>query len=91
MAVAHLYMTQKSDPACKQLSHLKHYKTKSKMYIAHSATQDITPQLPTDKNTDEQQHNIRLKAYMATCNKFYKEITAVQKYIPGWVPAYPVL
>jgi len=61
------------------------------MYIAHSAIQDITPQLPADKNTDRQQHSIRLKAYQATCNKFYQEIAAIQKYIPGWVPAYPAL
>ncbi len=60
------------------------------MYIAHSAIKYSTPQLPKDKNTDEQQYSIRLKAYQATCNKFCKEIAAIQKYIPGWVPTYPV-
>jgi hypothetical protein len=37
------------------------------------------------------QHALRLKAYRATCQKFNKEIAAIQQYLPGWAPAYPAL
>jgi hypothetical protein len=58
------------------------------MHIAYSAIQPITPQ-PANQTANQQQ-SIRLKAYQATCSKFSKEIAAIQQYIPGWVPAWPV-
>lgn len=59
------------------------------MHIAYSALHE-----PVDNN----QHNLtapadhepllRYQAYQAACNKYHKEITAIQKYIPGWMPAF---
>ncbi|MDN5287723.1 MAG: hypothetical protein JWR38_3997 [Mucilaginibacter sp.] len=59
------------------------------MHIAYSALQE-----PVDNN----QHNhfvqtdheplLRYQAYQAACNKYNKEIVAIQKYIPGWMPAF---
>lgn len=60
------------------------------MHIAYSAIQNSAPQQPTQPAVKQQQ-NIRLRAYQATCSKYSKEIAAIQKYIPGWLPAYPVL
>ncbi|MES2377493.1 MAG: hypothetical protein V4553_12980 [Bacteroidota bacterium] len=61
------------------------------MHIAYSAIQNTTPHNLGNQATAIRQHSIRLDAYQATCSKFSKEITAIQKFIPGWVPAYPVL
>jgi hypothetical protein len=61
------------------------------MHIAYSALQNTTPQQTADNAFAIRQHSIRLEAYQATCSKYNKEIAAIQKYIPGWVPAYPVL
>jgi hypothetical protein len=59
------------------------------MHIAYSAIQNTTPHKPANQATAIRQHSIRLEAYQATCSKYSKEIAAIQKYIPGWVPAYP--
>ncbi|MDB5010068.1 MAG: hypothetical protein JWR67_377 [Mucilaginibacter sp.] len=32
--------------------------------------------------------SIRYKAYQATCQKYDREIVAIQKYLPGWTPAF---
>jgi hypothetical protein len=61
------------------------------MHIAYSALPNINQPMPVDKITVHTEHSIRLEAYQDTCDKFCKEIIAIQKYIPGWVPAYPVL
>ncbi|MDB4926793.1 hypothetical protein [Mucilaginibacter sp.] len=58
------------------------------MHIAYSALQNTTRPIAADKITEEQLI-IRFKAYQATCNKYTKEIAAIQKYIPGWLPACP--
>jgi hypothetical protein len=60
------------------------------MHIAYSAIQNTTPQQPEEQAINQQQ-SIRLRAYQATCSKFSKEIAAIQKYMPGWIPSYPVL
>ncbi|HEY4197561.1 MAG TPA: hypothetical protein VGM63_18600 [Mucilaginibacter sp.] len=31
---------------------------------------------------------IRLKAYQDICEKYKREITAIQKYLPNWAPAF---
>jgi hypothetical protein len=59
------------------------------MYIAYSALQ---------QQTDNKEHNhtlqpdheplLRYLAYQAACNKYSKEIAAIQQYIPGWMPAF---
>jgi hypothetical protein len=58
------------------------------MHIAYSAVQTITQQNQPGKITIDEQTSLRYKAYQATCNKYSKEIAAIQKYIPGWLPAY---
>jgi hypothetical protein len=62
------------------------------MHIAYSATRDVNRQIiikrPAAANP---QHALRLKAYLATCQKFNKEIAAIQKYLPGWAPACPII
>ncbi|MDB5003517.1 MAG: hypothetical protein JWQ34_1742 [Mucilaginibacter sp.] len=60
------------------------------MHIAYSALQNTNNQTAQAKPTTVDQLSIRFKAYQNACNKYSKEITAIQKYIPGWVPAYPV-
>ncbi len=58
------------------------------MHLAHSALQNTIRQT-SPVNTPEVEHlNIRFEAYQAVCNKYSKEIVAIQKYIPGWVPAF---
>jgi hypothetical protein len=59
------------------------------MYIAYSALQPTSASSITDDALQNEQANIRLSAYQAICNKYNKEIAAIQKYFPGWAPAYP--
>jgi hypothetical protein len=59
------------------------------MHIAYSALQNTTLQQMADNAPAIRQHSIRLEAYQATCSKYRKEIAAIQKYLPGWVPAWP--
>jgi len=58
------------------------------MHLAHSALQNTIRQISPVNTMEEEQLNIRFKAYQAVCNKYSREITAIQKYIPGWVPAF---
>jgi len=61
------------------------------MHIAYTANRDNKLQPTHSSTTDENLLHLRLKAYYATCNKYSKEITAIQKYMPGWVPPTPAL
>ncbi|MCC8427233.1 hypothetical protein [Mucilaginibacter sp. UR6-11] len=62
------------------------------MHIAYSALQNTRRPNPSGTTiTASDQLSIRFKAYQSACNKYSKEIAAIQKYIPGWVPAYPVI
>lgn len=61
------------------------------MHIAYTALQENKPRPQNDGVTDDNQLSIRLKAYYAVCDKYSKEITAIQKYIPEWVPPFPAL
>jgi hypothetical protein len=39
----------------------------------------------------KQRNNLRLlrfTAYQSACNKYSREIAAIQKYMPGWAPAF---
>lgn len=55
------------------------------MYIAHSALRH-----PQKKQSDKQQTELkqRLQAYHAACQKHQQEIVAIQRYLPGWMPAF---
>lgn len=59
------------------------------MYIAYSAPANTTQPSPANKPDADEQLGTRFKAYYAACNKYSKEIAAIQKYMPGWVPALP--
>jgi len=60
------------------------------MYIAYSALQTITQQ-SENKTTDHNLHNeliLRYQAYQTICSKYNQEIADIQKYLPGWQPAF---
>jgi hypothetical protein len=61
------------------------------MYIAYSALPNLNRQTEHQRH-EEPENNllIRYRAYVATCEKYHLEITAIQKYIPGWQPAFQV-
>ncbi len=61
------------------------------MHLAYSAlsTNDSNQQ----QSIAEQQQSgneliLRYRAYQTACNKYSREIAAIQKYIPGWVPKF---
>ena len=58
------------------------------MYIAHSALRTKTQNGKTVVNVPHLQQ--RLQAYQAACQKYQQEIIAIQKYLPGWTPAFEV-
>lgn len=56
------------------------------MYIAHNAlrpTANTSRKKPIKSALAE-----RFEAYNITCNKYQNEIAAIQKYLPGWMPAF---
>ncbi|MBD1394586.1 hypothetical protein [Mucilaginibacter glaciei] len=53
------------------------------MHIAYSA---LRPTNKTELKSNELQQ--RLDAYQAICEKYSREIAAIQKYLPGWTPAF---
>ncbi|MFD2145494.1 hypothetical protein [Mucilaginibacter antarcticus] len=62
------------------------------MHIAYSAIREADLQIINQTQAvANPQQALRLQAYQATCQKFNKEIAAIQKYLPGWVPARPAL
>ncbi|TFF33417.1 hypothetical protein [Mucilaginibacter psychrotolerans] len=56
------------------------------MHIAHSAFRNKTKAGHAQLSTPEMQQ--RIAAYHATCKKYKQEIAAIQKYLPGWMPAF---
>jgi hypothetical protein len=62
------------------------------MYLVYSAIDTIiTNQLHADDTSQYQPDHelmLRYRAYQAACDKFSYEITAIQKYIPGWTPKF---
>jgi hypothetical protein len=61
------------------------------MHLAYSALQDNSRKTSQNKTINDHHLSIRFKAYQSACNKYSKEIAEIQKYIPGWAPAYPVI
>jgi hypothetical protein len=63
------------------------------MHIAYSAlnqpnaTAVFSPD-PNNDNIDLPEPLLRYQAYLAACQKLSKEIIAIQKYSPGWLPAF---
>jgi hypothetical protein len=61
------------------------------MYIAFSAFQQSTGENHNQNNqgiSNEHEALQRFEAYRAACEKYRDEITAIQKYMPGWMPAF---
>jgi len=56
------------------------------MHIVYSAFQKQTnPRKSAISSTEMQQ---RITAYQSACSKYRQEIVAIQKYLPGWLPAF---
>jgi hypothetical protein len=60
------------------------------MHLAYSAIGTINnpQQSGTQQHEPENEALLRYNAYKTTCDKFSREIAAIQKYIPGWVPKF---
>jgi hypothetical protein len=61
------------------------------MYIAYSALQTISQQHEPNTTENNLNHNellLRYQAYQSICSKYTREIAAIQKYLPGWQPAF---
>lgn len=56
------------------------------MHIAHSALRNTIKTGQPQLSNPEMQH--RIAAYQAACNKYRQEIADIQKYLPGWMPAF---
>ncbi|MDP9080892.1 MAG: hypothetical protein M3O71_26025 [Bacteroidota bacterium] len=61
------------------------------MHLAYSAigTTNNNPQNGTKQHEPENEQLLRYLAYQSTCEKFSREIEAIQKYIKGWLPSPP--
>lgn len=60
------------------------------MYLAHSAINLVKKNETSVTRQHQADHElaIRYQAYQTTCDKFSREIAAIQKYIPGWAPKF---
>jgi len=58
------------------------------MHIAYSALSQLIDEPKTNKPREENNITIRYNAYLATCEKFHQEITAIRQYLPNWQPAF---
>jgi hypothetical protein len=61
------------------------------MYIAFSALGQQAINQTDQINAEVLEDNeavLRFKAYQAACDKYRDEIRAIQKYMPGWMPAF---
>jgi len=58
------------------------------MHLAYSALKTAGQQKETNKTPGTNTLLIRYRAYQETCTKYTREIAAIQKYLPGWAPAF---
>ena len=60
------------------------------MHLAYSAIG--TTNNPQQNGMQQYEHEnetlLRYNAYQLTCEKYRREIAAIQKYIPGWEPKF---
>jgi hypothetical protein len=56
------------------------------MHIAYSALNQNNNQNQGNQSQTELQQ--RYEAYQVICNKYSREIAAIQKYLPGWTPKF---
>jgi len=62
------------------------------MHLAYSAitTIAVNQYLPDSEQSENLGNEIMLRyqAYQTACEKYSREISAIQKYIPGWLPKF---
>jgi hypothetical protein len=60
------------------------------MHLAYSAinTNDSNQQQSIAEQQPYSNLMLRYQAYQTACNKYSREIAAIQKYIPGWAPKF---
>jgi len=59
------------------------------MYLAYSALQSLAQQPKAEKPENlTSELALRYQAYQTACSKYHSEIAAIQKYLPGWIPAF---
>jgi len=60
------------------------------MYIAYSALQQSAGDNNPNNLDNLNEHEVlqRFEGYRAACEKYRDEIVAIQKYLPGWMPAF---
>jgi hypothetical protein len=58
------------------------------MHLAYSAISASTHHPHKTGSENENERIIRYRAYQTTCDKYAREIAAIQKYLPGWTPKF---
>ncbi len=61
------------------------------MHLAYSAISTNASNQQQSIAEERQPDNelmLRYQAYQIACDKYRREIAAIQKYIPGWVPKF---
>lgn len=66
------------------------------MYIAYLSPQLLSASASNNKcihadDADLTFHNAQMEGYTAACARLSKEIAAIQRYLPGWLPERPGL
>ncbi|WP_295670594.1 hypothetical protein [uncultured Mucilaginibacter sp.] len=56
------------------------------MHLAYSSISTAIQHQQQENSLNERQ--LRYLAYLVTCQKFRREIAAIQKYLPGWAPEF---
>jgi hypothetical protein len=56
------------------------------MHLAYSAISTNNTYQQQDSSQNERL--LRYLAYLVTCQKYRREIAAIQKYLPGWTPEF---
>jgi len=57
------------------------------MHLAYSAISTDTQQHQQQEN-NRNERLLRYLAYLVTCQKYRREIAAIQQYLPGWTPEF---
>jgi hypothetical protein len=62
------------------------------MHLAYSAISTINTNAQLSNHLQQDQPDnelmLRYQAYQTACNKYSREIAAIQQYLPGWAPKF---
>jgi len=58
------------------------------MHLAYSAISTNKHHTQNSHKDPDNELMIRYHAYQTTCDKYQREIAAIQKYLPGWMPKF---